>query len=389
MIVRDGESCVLMNVLHVSPAFFPAHIYGGPIESGFQLCRYLALSGCNIRVLTTDADGPDHVLDVEKNRETEITGGLRVRYCPRLMRHSVSATLLRLLPSYIRWADLVHLTAVYSFPTIPTLLFCHLSGKPVVWSPRGALQRWVGSRHVRPKRIWEWMCRAAAPRRLVLHATSEEEAVESVKSFPGMKTVVIPNGVEIPEKARHSRTSGPLRLAFLGRLDPKKGIENLLAACNILKGSASVTFSLIIAGAGDRAYTQTLKERIARLSLSSQVEMVGEVSGEEKEQLFENADIVVVPSYTENFGMVVVEALAHGVPVIASKGTPWRRVEEVACGLWVKNASESLAMAVEQMSRMPLFDMGNRGREWMMREFSWNGRAREMLACYSALLDSN
>lgn len=374
-----------MNVLHVSPSFFPAHIYGGPIESGFQLCRYLALSGCNIRVLTTDANGPDHVLDVEKRREIEIAGGLRIRYCSRLMRHSVSPTLLRLLPTYIRWADLVHLTAVYSFPTIPTLLFCNLSGKPVVWSPRGALQRWEGSRHVRPKRIWEWMCRAAAPERLVLHVTSEEEAGESVKSFPGIKTVVIPNGVEIPEKARHRRTTSPLRLTFLGRLDPKKGIENLLAACDILKGNASVTYSLTLAGAGDRAYTQTLRERIASLSLSSQVEMLGEVSGEEKEKLFENADIVVVPSYTENFAMVVAEALAHGVPVIASKGTPWKLVEEIGCGLWVHNSSESLAKAIGKMSRMPLTDMGQRGREWMEQEFSWDKRARQMVEIYLSL----
>lgn len=375
-----------MNILHISPSFFPAHVYGGPVESVFQLCRYLVLRGCHIRVLTTDANGPDKVLDVEKNREIEIIGELRVQYCRRLMRHSVSPFFLRVLPSYLRWADLVHLTAVYSFPTIPTLLSCTLLGKPVVWSPRGALQRWEGSRYVRPKRIWESICRVVAPQRLVLHVTSEEEARESLKSFPGVKTVVIPNGIEIPEDVRHNPRNGTLRLVFLGRLHPKKGIENLLAACNILNRSLRVGYSLAIAGNGDPAYTQSLRAKIEMLSLSSQVEMLGELLAERKQRLFENADIVVIPSYTENFAMVVAEALASGVPVIASRGTPWRKLEEIGCGLWVDNDPESLAQAIHKMSKMPLREMGQRGRAWMEKEFSWRDRAGEMMMLYQALV---
>src|SRR5947209_1044244 len=113
--------------------------------------------------------------------------------------------------------------------------------------------------------------------------------------------------------------------------------------------------------------------------------MIGEVRGDEKRRLFENSDLTIVPSHRENFGMVVAESLAHGVPVIASKGTPWRRVEEIGCGLWVDNDPKSLAQAIEQMSLMPLIEMGRRGREWMAKEFSWDKRAQEVLACYNAL----
>src|SRR5256885_6371966 len=104
------------------PAFHPAHIYGGPIESVYQLCRQLAGKGCDVRVLTTDANGPHRVLDVDTDREVELADNLYVRYCHRLIRQSVSFSFLRLLPCYVRRADLVHLTAVYSFPTIPTLI---------------------------------------------------------------------------------------------------------------------------------------------------------------------------------------------------------------------------------------------------------------------------
>ena len=102
-----------MKVLHVVPSYYPAHVYGGPIESLRLLCRCLVDTGCEVKVLTTNANGLNSVLDVETSREVEIDECLRIRYCSRLMRHSVSWRFLSLLPSYVRWADIVHLTAVY------------------------------------------------------------------------------------------------------------------------------------------------------------------------------------------------------------------------------------------------------------------------------------
>jgi len=217
----------------------------------------------------------------------------------------------------------------------------------------------------------------------LLHVTSEEEARESRSRLPGIETVVIPNGVEVPEKTAHAEGNGTLRLLYLGRLHPKKGIENLLAACKLLNGSS---YRLTIAGAGDARYETGLRQKIQELVLTDRVKMVGEVVGEAKSNLFENADVVVVPSHTENFGMVVAEALAHAVPVIASKGTPWKRIEEVGCGLWVANDPGSLAHAIERIGDMPLGEMGRRGRSWMAEEFSWKRRAREMRKYYSSLL---
>ena len=84
--------------------------------------------------------------------------------------------------------------------------------------------------------------------------------------------------------------------------------------------------------------------------------------------------------------MVVAEALAHSVPVIASKGTPWQRVEKMGCGLWVGNDPNSLARAIRQMSAMPLREMGQRGRQWMQDEFSWDRVARDMAELYRNLI---
>ena len=374
-----------MKVAHITPAFHPAYTYGGPIESVYQLCRGLARDGCDVKVLTTDTNGPQTVLDVDTKRETLLADNVSVRYCRRRSGHTIAPTLLGCLPSYVRWADVVHLTAVYSFPTIPTLLTCKMLGKPVVWSPRGALQRWEGSTRLWGKALWEWVCRLAAPQQLLLHVTSEEEAVSSQKRIPQAEVAISPNGIEIPDQCVHLPGGEKMRLLYLGRLHPIKGIENLLIACQALNERLGIGWSLTIAGSGETRYIAKLRQVIKELALSEHVTMVGEVFGKTKEQLFQGADLVVVPSFSENFGIVAAEALARGVPVIIGKGAPWKRVEEIGCGLWVDNTPEILAEAIERTSKMPLKEMGQKGRLWMRTEFAWEQRAQEMLSCYRTL----
>ena len=393
-----------MRVCHIVPSFYPAHVYGGPIQTLYHLCLHVAQKGCEVRVLTTDANGPRAVLNVEKKREVEFSERLHVRYCERLISHSVSPDLISELLRYIRWADVVHLTGVYSFPTIPALVACRLLDKPVAWSPHGALQRWRGTTRLHLKGLWESICRFVRPSRLALYVSSEEEARESSDRFPSVRTAVIPNGIEVPERLSHVSANGTLRLLYLGRLDPIKGIELLLEACRMLDGCVSDrrgnipsdndsrksprSWSLTLAGGGDPAYAGNLRALIERLGLSENVTMVGEVQGELKERVFENADVVVVPSHRENFGMVVAEALAHRLPVIASTGTPWKRLQEIGCGLWVDNDAGSLAAAIQQIRQMPRAEMGSRGQKWMRNEFSWQSRAEDTIELYKTLLES-
>ena len=279
--------------------------------------------------------------------------------------------------------------AVYSFPTIPTLLACKVLGKPLVWSPRGMLQRWEGTRKPQLKALWEIGCRIVAPKKLALHVTSKQEAEETAGRFPGAKMAIIPNGVEVPESINHSNGRHDLRLVYLGRLDPKKGIDNLLWARSMLNDDVRSRLSLTIAGTGDAEYEKTLQTTMSRMAPAERPKMIGFVTGSDKKRLFENADVVVVPSYTENFGSVVAEALAHEVPVIASKGTPWQRVEEIGCGLWVDNSPESLATAIKEISCMPLREMGQRGREWMQRDFSWDLMAKRTMELYTSIVTSH
>ena len=381
-----APSEIAVRALHVTPSFAPAWCYGGLPESAYQFARHLALAGAAVRVLTTDANGWGQRLDAASMAAYAHRDGIEVRYCARVARQSVSLELLGALAEQVRWADVVHLHAAYSFPTIPTLLAARLLKRPVVWTPHGALQRWSGSRRVGVKSLWEKVCIAVASRELTLHLTSEDEVAETRARFPRANIELIPNGVEIPPTLNREPRGAQLRLGFVGRLDPKKGIENLLAACRILKERRALDFTLTIAGSGPSEYEARLRGEIERLGLGDQVTMIGDIRGDEKQRMFERTDVVVAPSFTENFAIVVAEALAHGAAVIASTGTPWKEVERVGCGLWVANDPASLAEAIIKINTMPIAEMGERGRRWMAADFSWEKCASEMIALYKNLL---
>jgi glycosyltransferase involved in cell wall biosynthesis len=377
-----------MKILHVSPSFYPTRAYGGTIRSSYGLCRGLADLGCNVRVLTTDTDGIGKNLDLPNDHEV-LVDGVSVRYCRKLFRNSISLDLLRMVGQHVEWADVVHLIAVYSFPTFPTLAYCRKLQKPLVWSPRGSLQRWDGSTRVSAKFLWEQACQhLAASEKVVLHTTSQDEAEQSKARLPGMRAVIIRNGVELPKEVRRTEPVNELRITYLGRLHPIKGIENLLDACKLLDGDAE-PWHLKIAGDGESDYAVALRSRVGKLQLQEDVEFLGEVSGAAKEELFAESDLVVAPSYTENFGMVIAEALAHGVPVIAGKGTPWEGLQTNGCGLWVDNDPRSLAAAIRHIRIMPLREMGRRGRCWMEREFGWQSVSRQMLALFQHCIGVN
>lgn len=376
-----------MKVLHVSPSFFPAAHYGGPLYSGYQLCNGLAkIPGVELRVLTTDSDGPARIR--VESFPTRLPAGYDVYYCRRWFGADIAPGLFRRLYAMIKWADVVHLTAVYSPPTIPVLFFCYDLDRPVVWSTRGALQRWEGSTRTRIKGVWETICNSLSKsERTLLHVTSEEERLESVKRIPNAQAVVIPNGIELPKLngVQGERKDNELRILYLGRLDPIKGIENLLRALPGLKANARLS----ICGEGDAEYQKHLQLLAHELGLNGRVKFHGRVEGQAKEQQFREADLCVVPSFKENFCIVVAEALARGVPVLASRGTPWKRLLEMGCGLWVDNSSEELSKAMDLAATLPLPEMGKRGREWMGQEYSWHTVAEQMVGQYRSLIEAN
>ena len=354
------------------PSFYPARAYGGPCVTVYAIAKMLSEMDNDVRVLTTDADGRRR-LTVPVNVPVQIDRHLSVTYCSRSWGETVSLGLMKQLRQNIRWTDTVILSGIFSSTTIPTLILCRRLRKSLLWLPHGALMKTCLSQKPRRKAVWNkacrLVCRGVTGFRFVTN--SAIEARDCAEAFPELKVTVVPHTVEVPECIYPMELGGRLRLLYVGRLHPIKGIENLIRAVSLVQRSkTTLRWELKIAGSGETSYDRSLKELAASLGLSRNVMFTGPVFGDVKEMLFRESHVVVVPSYSENFCAVVGEGLARARPVITTIGVPWDGIWAHNCGLRVAGTPEALSEAIIQISGMDLHSMGLAGRKWIAEEFS-------------------
>lgn len=376
-----------MNVLHITPSFYPAVHWGGPVIANYYLCNALhEIDEVKLKVLTTNSATPAYGKNLTFSNIKRFIIPYKIIYCNRIAGQCISYELLYRLKNQIRWSDLIHLTAVYSFPTIPTLFLARMFDKPVVWSPHGALMRWQGTTKPFLKQYWETICRKISDlKNCCIHVTSLIEEEASKKILPAFSYKCITNGVDIPKTnpSRQHSQSNLLRIIFIGRIHPIKGIENLLAGLVLLH---DIKYELIIYGSGEASYLDYLKSVSVRSGIQNNIKFAGHLDWDKKENALLNSDVCIVPSHSENFGMVVAEALAFGLPVICSKGAPWSDLEKHKCGIWTANDPCSLANAIRTIFTMDMIAMGQRGRRWMVRDFNWTSIAKSMFKLYSEMI---
>ena len=386
-----------MKILHVTPAYYPAVYWGGPVFSSFHLNNALSqYDGVDIKVLTVDAAGTEASKRLKKSDIESIQFPYEVIYAYRLKDPAISLELTRLMPSMVRWADIVHLNATYSYPTLPTLFFSYIYNKKLIWSFRGALQRDLHRHLYDPqtkirrlqKKIWHSFCKFfMKSENIVLHVTSIQEKEASLVFYSNFRYVVIPNGVDVPSEPPLKqiwKQNNVLNILYLGRLVPIKAVINIIKALQYLDKNFYI---LRIYGDGDPVYIEKLVGVAKEMGLlNKQIFFMGQVMGDDKEKAFLEADVCVVPSYVESFGMVVAEALARGVPVIVSDSLPWLDVEKYKCGIVSRNDPESLASALKDIYNMNLQQMGLNGWQWVKRDFQHSVIARQMYELYEELL---
>jgi glycosyltransferase involved in cell wall biosynthesis len=313
----------------------------------------------------------------------------------------------------------------------------NMAGKPLVISTRGMLEGWsLGRAVVRKFVAWQLFERKNLESAALFHATSESEA-EAIATALRIKMkikikepriVVAPNGVDVPERIpgrevverKFPRLKGKEWVLFMSRIHPKKGIDLLLeawkeqmTALGQVKGgrreegqglqatgyrndpfsisqtpSVARTTVLVIAGADLIGYGAEVERMIREKGLGETVLMTGHVDGEVREALLGHSMFLVLPSHSENFGLVVAESLARGRPVITTTGTPWKELKEWGAGWWVEPKKESITQAMgEALTKTDaeLDQMGARGRKMVGERFSWKAAAETILEAYKGI----
>jgi glycosyltransferase involved in cell wall biosynthesis len=248
---------------------------------------------------------------------------------------------------------------------------------------------WENVSNLRGKMAFEWLARRIMPRDTILHTTAQVEAEATTHRLPGYRSVVIGNAVDVAAElpAHEFRPEGTLRILFLSRLHPKKGLETLLDA--LVKLPQQVT--LEIGGAGIGSYQAELSARVSELGLGARVKFLGHLDGHGKAQAFSRADVFVLPTQSENFGIAIAEALAAGVPVITTHAAPWAGLETHRAGLWIEEGVAPLLNALQQILALEpekLRVMGARGYTWMCSAFSAKSVGQKMLELYQKILEN-
>jgi glycosyltransferase involved in cell wall biosynthesis len=254
------------------------------------------------------------------------------------------------------------------------------------------LEPWALEQKKFKKQIAWWLYQERDLQRAsLLHATSDEERQQFSKLGLTTRSVTIPNGVDVSQTESPGLLP-PRSVLFLSRLHPKKGIELLFEsiATNVNVWRAD-GWRLYVVGPGGEAYRTTLKRVVEMRGISDRVEFRTAVDGMDKWGLLRSAELVVLPTYSENFGLVVAEALSVGTPVITTTGAPWRELDEFRCGWWVAPDEPSISRAFHEafaLSKEEREEMGARGRQLMSERYSWSSVAKAMIDAYESVLRS-
>jgi glycosyltransferase involved in cell wall biosynthesis len=260
---------------------------------------------------------------------------------------------------------------------------------PRMVSPHGMLEPWSLQYKKWKKRIaWKLYQYKDLKTAVCFHATASREAENIRKLGFSQPIAVIPMGVHFPDSMPRKQQvhQGVKSALFLSRIHPKKGLKDLVSAWNKINPE---NWNLFIAGPDEGGHEKEIKALVKKLGLSSKIHFLGHLSDTDKWHVYRSSDLFILPTYSENFGIVVAEALAAEIPVITTTETPWRMLEEEKCGWWIPPGEAPLVSALNQvlqLSGQELHAMGQRGREMVLKRYDWKLVARLMSDVYRWIL---
>jgi glycosyltransferase involved in cell wall biosynthesis len=393
----------MMKILHIIPSI--TTLRGGTNVTAINMVKALRIAGIDAEIVTTN-DNVNTVLDVPLNEWIEYDQELPVLFFPKIYTGIKFISEYTLALGYYNWLwnnienyDLVHIHSFFSYLCTLGAIIAITKRKKYIISPQGQLIPWVINQKKFKKKIYTALFeRRNLNNAAAIHCTSEQEA-KNVRNF-GIKapSFIIPLGVErlinLPDaKLRICKTYGiahttPIIL-FLSRLHPKKRLELLLEALANL--NKQYDFHLIIAGSGTEDYVQYISNLCSHLKLNFCTTFANFVEGQHKILLLQGSDIFALPSYGENFGIAVAEAMAYGLPVIVTPEVQISpEIEANKAGIVVSGELEAWVQAIEKllMSEKLRAEMGENGRLLARTKYDWNTIAKKLSIVYQAIINN-
>ncbi|MGK7947549.1 MAG: hormogonium polysaccharide biosynthesis glycosyltransferase HpsP [Xenococcaceae cyanobacterium] len=389
-----------MRILQIVPSV--SLVYGGPSQMVLGLSKALAAEGMEVTLITTNSNGDTDQppLDVPIAQPIEQDGYEIIYFpCSPFRRYKFSLGLLQWLAQNANKYDLAHIHALFSPVSTAAATIARNKKLPYILRPLGTLDPADLQKKKQLKQIYGLLLeKPNLAGAAGVHFTSTEEAKVSERYGTQTRDLVIPLGVDnpsnLPAKGTARQQLGikpdcPLIL-FMSRIDPKKGLDLLIPALEKLQAT-KLDFHFVLAGANpqDIDYENKIKQEIQKSTLAEKTTITGFVGGELKLGLLQDADLFVLPSYYENFGIAVAEAMGMSLPVIISDRVHiWQDIKSANAG-WVvpcevKKLTETLEIAIE--AKQERKQRGKNARQLTQAKYSWSAIAREMIAAYQKII---
>jgi glycosyltransferase involved in cell wall biosynthesis len=387
-----------MKVLHIIPSISPK--LGGPTQVVLNLVRALRKEGIDVEIATTNDD--DGLLLNVPLLECVEYQGLPVWFFPHAAR--IKAFLPSLAFTQWLWQNIKNYDILdnhYLFSYLPSCAAVFAQWQQVPYTVRimGQLTPWALAQSKLKKHVYSYLIeKRNLNQAAAIHCTSVGE-MEDVSAF-GVKPpkVVLPLGVNPPTLIGDAKSQLQYRynlseevpiILFLSRLHYKKRPELLIQTLGELKKQEQ-NFYLLIAGSGQDTYVQSLQKMVASLNITNQTSFVGFVSGYEKDLLLQGSDLFVLPTYSENFGIALAEAMVSGLPIITTPGVQIApEIDEAEAGIIVEGEIGSLKTAIADLLKNPQLreQMGENGRLVALQRYSWQTVAQQLVSTYQAILN--
>ncbi len=385
-----------MKILQVVPSL--AIKFGGPSVAVRELCRELVNQGEDVTIFTTDADVSGRI-EVDYATPCEI-GGVKIFYFPmrRMFNYKLSIPLARALKEKLESFDIVHIHSLFQFPTTIASYYCRVYNKPYIITPHGHLDPFNFRKKPWLKNIYLNLCdlRNINSAR-VIHFTSEWERRSAINKFSKVPSVVIPIGINL-EDYRKLPEPGAFRdkypllkdkkiILFFGRIHPKKGLDILAKAFIALSKERDDVY-LVIAGPDSENYSSKIKAWLEREGVLARTVFTGMLSGDDKLALFKDSDVFVLSSYTENFALAVVEAMAIGLPVVISnKVNIAPEIKEARAGLVIDPDPGQLFAALKKILQYGRLkeELVNNAKGLVESRFIWEKNVRVLVDLYRSI----